>query len=248
MGINMITTTQIIMDNVIDIHCHIINNVDDGSKSLKDSLEQINKAKYYGIEKIVCTPHICFGKYEKIKKIKENFLILREEANKVGVELYLGTEVLLTSKTLELLEARRLRPINGGKYLLVEVKRNENRSFDEILTLLNDIIDIGYRPVLAHPELYRNYRKLKYMRKLKDNGVLLQLDASSIKGKRKIRKFSKKLLKNRLIDVVASDNHCNKLRNYNQFATSYKTILKKYGQAYTDIIFKENPKIILESR
>lgn len=248
MGISMITITQIIMDNVIDIHNHIINNVDDGSKSLENSIDALKEARYYGIKQIICTPHICFGSYDTIKKIKEGFLTLRGEANKLGIELYLGTEILLTSKSLELLENRRLRPLNGTKYVLVEVKRNETKPFEEILTLLNDIIDIGYRPVLAHPELYNNYRKIKYIKKLKDNGVMLQLDCTSIKGPRKIKKFSKKLLKLRLIDVVASDSHVTKYRGYKQFYNSYKYIIKKYGKRYANILFVENPKYILEGR
>ena len=100
----------------------------------------------------------------------------------------------------------------------------------EIISSIESIMDLGYRVVLAHPEFYINYRKLDYIKRLKELGVILQLDAISVlKGKvsRKIYNFSKKLLKGNYIDVIASDNHCDSKRNYKIFYKSYKVIYKK---------------------
>jgi len=247
----MTTTIQTIMDNVIDIHTHIIPNVDDGSKSLTDSLKALNDIHRLGIKEIICTPHISLGSTEKIIKIKTNFLEFREHARKIGIELYLGTEVLITSNTSELLEKKRLRSLNGNKYVLVEFKREEHMSFESIISLLEDIMDTGFIPVLAHPELYRSYRKLKYIEKYKEIGVFLQLDASSLvrgKSSRKVRNFSHKLLKLHLIDVIASDTHPSKSRSYKDFEKAYHIVYKKYGTEYSEVLFKTNPKIILEGK
>ena len=120
---------------------------------------------------------------------------------------------------------------------------------DKAISLLEDIIDIGYKPILAHPELYNNYRNIKFLNKLKERGILLQLDASSIlrsKTPSKIYKFSKKLLKQRMIDIVASDNHSNEKRNYNTYKKAYDVINKKFGDEYTELLFSINPNEVLK--
>lgn len=249
MGINMITTTQTITNKLVDIHSHIIYDVDDGSDSKEKSIEYLNEAKKCGVEKIVCTPHIRRGNREKIEKIIRNFLDIKMYADELGISLYLGTEILVIENTCELLKKKRLRSINGNKYILVEFKRDENIDIDTLIYRLEELADTGYIPILAHPELYINYRKINDIRRIRESGVLLQLDATSINKSTttsKIYKFSKKLLKERLIDVVASDTHCTKKRNYLAFAKAYKMVSKKYGKEYADIIFKENPNEIIK--
>ena len=78
---------------------------------------------------------------------------------------------------------------------------------------------------------------------------MLQLDASSMVRKKtpyKIYKFSKKLLKNKLIDIVASDNHSNEKRNYTVLKEAYQIINKKYGKEYSELLFCINPNEVLK--
>lgn len=244
----MTITTQTI-DEIIDIHSHIIFDVDDGSDSLDSSVKALIQAKKINLKKIICTPHIRYGNKERIEKIKKNFLELKKYADKLEIELYLGTEIMLTDKTSYLLKTKRLRSLDGKKYVLVELKREESMDIDNVIYMLDDLIDMGFIPILAHPELYSNYRNIEYLRRIKEIGVLLQLDATSIlkkKVKKDVYKFSKKLLKEKVIDIVASDNHCNNKRNYNDFNKAYKKIKRKYGKKYTNILFYENPISILE--
>lgn len=248
MAINTIIIMQIMTNNIIDIHSHLIFGVDDGAKTLEDSIKTINLLEKLNIKKVICTPHLCHGDMEHIKAIKENYLKVREIAKQKNIDLYLGSEILITSETTNLLLKKRLRSLDGKKYVLVEFKRNENMDEDKAIALLEDIIDIGYRPILAHPELYLNYRNIKFIKKLKEIGILLQLDASSIlrkKTSRKIYKYSKKLLKNKLIDIIASDNHSNEKRNYLVMKEAYKVINKKFGKEYTDLLFSINPNEVL---
>lgn len=244
----MTTITQIINNKFIDIHSHIIYGVDDGAKTKEESIKYLYEAKKNGVHSIICTPHICHGNIEKIERIKERFLELREYAKIIGINLYLGNEILMTAKTLDLLKRKRLRSLDGKEYVLVEFKRNENMDIESLIYMLEELMDIGYIPILAHPELYVNYRDISYIKKIKESGVLLQLDATSIYKKtttRKIYKFSKKLLREKLIDFVASDTHCTKKRNYIAYHKAYKKISKKYGKEYANILFVENPKQIL---
>lgn len=233
---------------IIDIHSHLIYQVDDGSKSLEQSIKYLDEAKKNGIEKIICTPHMRHENRDKAIKCVKNFKILREEAIKRNIELYLGNEVLYSDNTLDLLKTKKIITLNQSKYLLIEFKRNESRSIDDIIEILEIFIENGYQPILAHPELYINYHNINYIRKIKEAGVMLQMDGTSVvKGKSpyKLRKFSKKLLKERLIDIIASDTHCTNERDYKSLKKAYK-IVNKMDREYAKIIFYENQLDILK--
>lgn len=230
-----------------DIHSHLIYNVDDGSKSLHQSLKALDQIKKAGIERVICTPHTKTGNIDKIMKVKENYLILKRAAEKRGIELYLGNEIMYSSKTIRLLERNRVFTLSDSKYILVEFKRTENMSIDNIIEILEGIKECGYKPILAHPEFYIHYRSISNMYKIKDTGTLLQMDATSIldKNNSKVYKFSKKLLNEKLVDIVATDSHCTRKRSYLSFKKAYKKIKRKYGLEYAIILFKRNPEKIV---
>lgn len=227
---------------MIDIHSHIIFSVDDGSKSLEQSIQYLKEAKKIGVNKVVCTPHISHDNKEKALKIVKNFKELKEEAKKYNIDLYLGNEIMIKDNTIDLLKNKKLTTLNNSKYVLIELKRSENRNFDNVVSILTDFVDQGYFPILAHPEFYVNYRNINNYRKLKENGILLQIDSTSLlftRSSRKTRKFAKKLLHERLVDFVATDSHCTKKRDYLSLKKTYKKV-KKMDKKYADIIFNEN--------
>lgn len=233
---------------MIDIHSHLIFNVDDGSKSLEQSIKELKQIKKIGLEEVICTPHSKSGNIDKIMKIKENFELLNKEAKKLGIKLYLGNEIMYSEKMLRLLKNNRLLTLNNSKYILLEFRRNERMDINNIVAILDEVIEAGYKPILAHPELYMNYRNIRDMIKIKETGTLLQMDATSIiknKTDRKIYKFSKKLLKEKLIDIISSDAHCTKKRNHLSYKKSYKKIARKYSKEYADILFNKNTKMIV---
>lgn len=245
----MITTTQIITNDFIDIHCHIIPCVDDGSKSFEESLFYLKQAQKKGIKRIICTPHIVDCNIDRIKLIKNNFLHLKDFALKCGIELYLGTEIMLTFNTLELFKKNKMRSLNGSKYILIEVKRNEKMDVEDLIYSIEELKLLGYIPILAHPELYKYYRNIDIIKRIKEMGILLQMDCTSILRKtssKRVYRFSKKLLKEKLIDFVASDSHCTKNRNFKSYKKAYNKIKRKYGKDYSNALFKYNPSVIFE--
>lgn len=231
----------------IDIHSHLIFDVDDGSNSLEQSIKELEKIKRIGLEDVVCTPHFRQAKLEKIKKTKENYLELKKHALKMGINLYIGNEIMYSEKMIDLLNKKRLLTLNNTRYVLIEFKRTENMDINHIVEILDELVENGYKPILAHPELYLNYQNIDYIYKIKDTGTMLQMDATSITCRMnlKVYRFSKKLLKEKLIDIVASDSHATKKRNHDSFIKAYKKISKKYGFKYADILFKENPLEII---
>ncbi|MFV0250077.1 MAG: tyrosine-protein phosphatase [Bacilli bacterium] len=244
----MITITQITENKMIDIHSHILFDVDDGSKTLEQSINTLVQAQKIGVKVIVCTPHTKYGDVQRRLKVNKNFEILREIAKKYGIKLLLGNEIMLTSETSYLLSNKKIRTLNGSNYVLVEFKRNENRSFNELLEQIENIMDLGYRIILAHPELYANYQDIKLLKKLKNESIILQLDATSViknKGNSKIYKFAKKMLDENLVDIVASDYHDNEKRNYQSYFESYNFISKRYGEEKVKNLFYNYPLYIL---
>ena len=196
---------------MIDIHTHIIPFVDDGSRSIEDSIEMIKRDMSFGIDTIVATPHHITHKYTKsVQEIKENFDLLVNEVKKqnIDVKLLLGQEICYTSRVdlLDMLEKGELLTINNTKYILLEFKfQNEP---DDVGEILYNFASRGYKVIVAHVERYDWITVDKVMR-MKEEGALIQVNSDSICGLTtfKEKRFVKKILKAKLVDLVASDMH-----------------------------------------
>lgn len=246
----MTTTTQIINNSFVDIHSHILFDVDDGSSNIDQSIFYLKQAKKIGIKSIICTPHFKDVDINKIKKIKKNYLILKNEARKLDIDLYLGIEIMLTEETFTHFKNKKMKSLADSKYVLLEVKRNEKMDVEDLIYYIEEIKELGYIPILAHPELYKYYRNINKIKRIKESGILLQLDSTSLFKKtssKNIYKFSISLIKNNLIDFVASDTHCIKERSYKSYKKGYKRIKRKFGIYYADQLFKINPNIIIKN-
>lgn len=242
MVINMSTITTTICPK-IDMHSHLIYGVDDGSDSLETTKEALNSIKEIGIKKIICTPHF---EALKNKKTITNFNKLKTLFKKNGIELILGFEFKLNLKNIN--DLKKIKDKN--KYILVELDRYENLPFEIIMNLLNEIIDMGYKIILAHPEFYVNYRNIKYIKELKKENIIIQIDSTSLIKKTtsfKIYRYVNKLIKKGLVDIIASDYHDNHIRNYSCFNEAYNYIKNKYGTEKVNQLFYENPLIIVEN-
>ena len=100
-------------------------------------------------------------------------------------------------------------------------------------------------PVVAHVERYSYYRSIERVKRLKECGAVIQINSSPIvkKSLKSENKFVKKLLKERLVDVVASDWHSTRT---NCFKEAYKKVESKFGD-YADLIFSVNPTHVVKS-
>ena len=228
----------------IDIHSHLLYGVDDGSKDLSQVKDALKVVKESGIESIVCTPHFMAFQNENYDKLVNNYKVLKKMFSKEGINIYLKFEFKLNYNTLNILKNSAFKQ----KYLLIEFSRNENMPIDNLISLLNEVMDEGYKIVLAHPEFYFHYHKLKYVKKFKECGCLIQIDATSVikSEKRKIKRFARKLLKKNLVDIVASDYHDNKIRSYDAYMKGYYFVKKKYGFRVAQKLFCDNPKLIVD--
>lgn len=194
-----------------DLHSHILYGIDDGSKSLDESLAILKKASIQGVTDIVLTPHyIKDSKFNTNNKDKKKILKeLQTELKKrnIDINLYLGNEVYIDEDITTLLK-KDISTINNSKYILIELPLNsKSLILDEVLYELNKENLI---PIIAHPERYiRYYKDYDFFDKLLKKGCLFQANIGSLYGVygRKSKKMIKALLKRNMIHFFGSDIH-----------------------------------------
>lgn len=197
------------MSGFADIHCHILPGLDDGPKSAEESLQMLDIAKKDGIDIIVATPHIKQGIYDAtIKEIKEKIARLKEIAG--DSSLLLGADVSVSARLLSDLKSGEVLFLNEKNYLLLEFPAFSMPPMDYVDDLLSILKEMEIYPLVTHPE--RNALLLNNIDAIKNlvtKGIYFQVTAMSITGEfgKEIQKFTKKLLKNGLVHVIASDAH-----------------------------------------
>lgn len=233
----------------IDIHNHILYGIDDGSKSLEESIEILQQHKEMGFKDIVVTPHyIENSKYTTNNKEKEKILKTLKDKVK-GINLYLGNEVFINNNLEELLEKQEISTINKSRYLLIEFPMNQ-----KLKTITNTIYELkikGIIPIIAHPERYEYVKKdINIVDEWINEGALLQSNYGSIVGVygNKAKKTVKKLLKKNKISLLATDIHFPDSKIYQNIEKSKKKIKRIIGEEKLIELSITNPKKIIENK
>ncbi len=197
---------------MVDLHSHILYGIDDGSKSIEESLEILRNEVEFGVTDVVLTPHyIKDSKYNANNKTKEKIFMSLQEAAKeanININLYLGNEVYIDEGITKLLRKEEIKTINNTKYVLVELPLNhEYMMLDEVL---DELLSYNLVPILAHPERYSRFQgNFDYFDHLIRMGCLLQGNIGSLSGKygKNAKKMLQNLLKRDMITVIGTDIH-----------------------------------------
>ena len=205
---------------MVDIHSHILWDIDDGSKSKEMTIRMLKKAELGGTSKIVATPHFCPGYCEKtFTEIQEAFkkvkTIIKEE--NVSIEVYLGQEVYFTNNIIKDYEDGVISTINNSRYMLIEFNMREFDLID-VTEVLYELKLKGVTPVIAHPERYIKFIENEILiNEFIKEGYLFQLNTGSLRGDfgKKVKKLAKKLLKNKIYSFIGSDGHRDEKRDTN---------------------------------
>ena len=229
---------------MIDLHSHIIPNVDDGSRSLEDSVNLIKESIKLGITDIVFTPH-----FESIPNrmipninINESFNAFKKhlEDENLNINIYLGNEITINDNLIKDLKNSKCLSINGSKYILLEL--DFFAAEEEIGELIYELELAGYSVIIAHAERYM-YADYKYIEMLVREGALIQINANSITTKHPfLRKFIMKLIKNNLVHFVSSDVHFGR---ENKMLEAYQMVAKKIGKDIANKLFIDNPRKVI---
>jgi protein-tyrosine phosphatase len=195
---------------VIDLHCHVLAGIDDGPRTIEESLALARAAGAAGTRTLVATPHVSWefrNQAQTIERMVEELnRVLRREA--VAVDVRPGAEIAMTRLAdLAPTELSRLT-LGNGRWLLVEPPFTLVAAGLDVL--IADLQRQGYRVLLAHPERCPAFHADRSMlERLVDSGVLGSLTAGSLDGKfgAPVQRFSLELLSAGLVHNVASDAH-----------------------------------------
>lgn len=209
------------LDGFTDIHNHILPGIDDGAKTVAESLDLIKGMGAFGITNFICTPHIMENYYPNDHETIQNALSLIQNElknnNLSHVRIKAAAEHMIDSGFELLVDSNGLMPISEN-YVLVEMSYLQaSLNFKESIKKLRDK---GLFPIFAHPERYAylRYDRGDYTR-MKELGMLFQLNLLSLSGYygKDVHKKALALLENNHIDFLGSDihneNHLKHLKN-----------------------------------
>ena len=201
---------DLIPDNYVDIHSHLLPGIDDGAQTINDTLGLVAALKKIGVSQCITTPHIMQSVWENTPEViasnlKATTEILKREVNKIPMKA--AAEYMMDSHFATLFQKEPLLTLKDN-YVLVEMSY-----INPPIQLYDIIFELqvsGYKPVLAHPERYAFFHQnFKSYEKLKHQGCFFQVNLLSTIGYygTETAKIAEKLLQNGMIDFVGSDVH-----------------------------------------
>ena len=234
---------------MIDIHNHLLFGIDDGSKTIEESIDILKDMEKSGFTDIILTPHYIDG--SRYSNEKDNNLerleILKQELirNNININLYLGNEIYIDEDISKLLKENKISTLNNSKFLLIELPMSgEYSGYQE---LFKDLINEGYRVILAHPERYLTFQDdYDLIYELRDMGVLFQCNIDSLNGKYGpyAEEMIIKLLKEGKVTFLATDIH-HKKHDPNGFEKAKNKALKYITEEAYEILTNNNPSQII---
>jgi protein-tyrosine phosphatase len=230
---------------LVDIHSHVLYGVDDGSKTLEQSIEMLKMAVAAGTTELVCTPHAN-------RDFKFEPLVIRERLHELeagiggALRLYTGCDFHLSYENIQDAITHPCKyTINQDRYLLVEF--SELMIFRNTAEIFGRLQEVGMIPIITHPE--RNQlltMRIEEIAMWVESGAYVQVTGQSLLGKfgKKAAEFARALLDRRLVHFIASDGHDLKYRppTMNE---AHAWLVKNYGQPMADALCIDNPRATL---
>ncbi|TGD22744.1 tyrosine protein phosphatase [Companilactobacillus suantsaicola] len=233
---------------LIDLHCHILPGVDDGSKDMQMSLDLARAAVDQGITNSLVTPHHMDGEYtnhkkDVIRKTDEFQQALDSEG--IPLTVFASQEVHLTGELMDAIAQDDVLFMDeSNRYLLLELPHSGIPEYTA--DMIFDLTTRGITPVIAHPE--RNHGFQEDPDKIYDfvkMGCLTQLTSSSYLGifGKHVQKLTENIIKANLGFVFSSDTHNFKGRRY-LMREAFDKLEKEEGPERADL-YKMNAKNII---
>lgn len=241
---------------MIDIHSHIVFDVDDGPKTLEDSIALLKEAYSQGVRTVVSTSHRRKGMFETPEeKILANFLMVKEAMSSIHPDMTLlyGGELFYTNDIPQKLETGVFPTINGTRYVLVEF--SSLTPWKDIHSALRNLLQQGVTPIVAHIERYSalEFNKER-VQEIINLGCYTQVNSSSVlKPKlfgdkyKVLKKKAAYFLKENMVYFIASDMH-NLDNRQSYMREAYQKIETEFGKARARELFVENPQAILANQ
>lgn len=234
------------IDNLVEMHCHILPGIDDGARDVETSLKMIARLQEQGAKKIVLTPH-----YYSDTISLDDFLRMRDKSfNALMRELPPGSPTLIPAAEVFISEFLFNNPnidklrIGNSNYVLIEHPFSSTFSEGSYDRLMNMYCDYGVRPILAHIERYKALMEDVYkLEDYIDMGCLTQVNISSfVDTPKKIKKKLFNLLDTGHVHLVGTDAH-NLDTRPPEFEAGLKEIRAKSGREAIDVLMSNANKL-----
>jgi protein-tyrosine phosphatase len=225
---------------VIDLHSHLLPAVDDGSRSVAQSVKVMKEMAAHGVTDVCLTPHLRAGQLAGAppRPHDDAFAALQAEAPPLP-RLHRGAEVMLDRPLPVTGESLRRYTIGGTRYILVEFPRMV--AHDTVTIALSRVVDVGLQPLLAHPERYTCCSPDAVAR-WRELGARMQVDATTLLSTQSRGQRARALVSAGLADILAADNHGDD-RN---IATGRTFLEAQDGAEQAELLTVLNPRAILD--
>lgn len=237
---------------MIDIHAHILPGIDDGATDMNSALQMAALAAESGVTILTATPHSSvYGRQQNhwdqnlIQKVL-NFRSALDET-KIPLKIAPGMEIFGTPEVPRLLKQRKMIGLNGSNYPLIEFAFTNYAA--QATEILEEVVSIGMRPVVAHPERYDYVQRDPSILNLwVEMGCLLQINKGSLLGYfgRTEKMLSMELVERKFAFAVASDAHSPMVRT-TWMEDVQKLLLEEFSEQIASRLLYGNPLKILKN-
>jgi protein-tyrosine phosphatase len=224
---------------VIDLHSHLLPAVDDGSRSVEQSVRVLFDMAQQGVTDVCLTPHLLSGRAEAGPPLAHNnaFEALQAQAPQMP-RLHRGAEIMMDRPITRPVAAARNVTLGGTRYILVEFPRMV--AYDTVVNALSQVVEIGLVPLLAHPERY-SCCSVDAVRHWRGLGAKTQVDATTLLAAQARGQRARQLVSEGLADILGGDNH----GDARTVATGARFLRAQDGYDQVDLLVRRNPAAIL---
>lgn len=227
---------------MIDLHCHLLPAVDDGSRSVDQSVRVLEEMARQGVTDVCLTPHLPAGRAESGPPATHQraFDELRAAAP-LKPQLHRGAEIMLDRPISRPVALARNVTLGGSRYMLVEFPRLV--AYDTVTNALTQVAELGLIPLLAHPERY-SCCSPDAVRHWRSVGAKMQVDATTLLATQARGQRARQLVGEGLADILAGDNH----GDDRTVATGARFLDAQDGAEQVELLLVKNPSAILEDK
>ena len=224
---------------MIDLHCHLLPGVDDGSKTIEQSVRVLQAMKEAGVTGVCLTPHHTVGRIPRgLPPSHDQAFAALSGVVPEGISLYRGVELMLDRPIPPDIREHKGLTLGGTRHILVEF--TSGAAIPAVANALYQIVQTGLVPVLAHPERYRACTP-QAVSHWKAVGALMQVDATTLLSGRGRGQRAREILAHGLADIIAADNH----GDDRSLGAGYRFLCEAGGAFQADLLAVKNPGAIL---
>lgn len=233
---------------MIDIHSHILPDLDDGPGSLEESIAMIRMAAENGTTSMAATPHANLM-YQYDERLVRELLAQLQALAPTGFILYQGADFhLMHDNIVDAVSSPAKYALNGKNYLLVEL--SDLVIFPNTSDLYQSLEDVGLKLVITHPERNRILQQKPHLiEEWAGQGRLMQVTAGSLFGRfgKRASDLANRMLKQGLVHFIASDAHDTTHRPP-RLDLAHEYVKQRYSLELADILCIDHPRAAVEGR